>query len=341
MTQDDGDDDRDDGDRGDGDRGDGSLRTFEAHRARLFGLAYRLLGEATEAEDVLQDAYLRWSSAAGGVEVPGAWLTRAVTNLCLTRLTSARARREQYVGPWLPEPVFTGTGGAWEGPWDEPLETAEQRDSVSMGVLVLLERLTPAERAAFVLREAFGHRHAEIAEVLGVTEAHARQLHRRARAHVRTPRRRFDADPRRRAEVVRRFLDAALEGDVEALERTLAEDVVSWSDGGGKVTAARWPVSGRTKVARLMAGIGTHPSGRGATVALDEVNGEPAIVVHLDGTLYMVMIPEVEDGRVTAVRAVLNPDKLAFAARTARHGSGDGDGDAGAGTGTEAGANVE
>ncbi|MFG3259362.1 RNA polymerase sigma factor SigJ [Streptomyces sp. NPDC048172] len=301
---------------------DGPLGIFEAHRARLFGLAYRLLGEAAEAEDVLQDAYLRWSAAAaqGSVEVPGAWLTKAVTNLCLTRLTSARARREQYVGPWLPEPVFTGTGGPGTGTGTGgtvpgPLETAEQRDSVSMGVLVLLERLTPAERAAFVLREAFGHRHAEIADVLGISEAHSRQLHRRAREHVRRPGRRFEADPERRAEVVRRFMAAALEGDVEALERTLAEDVTAWSDGGGKVTAARHPVTGRSQVARLLAGIGTHPRGAGADVTLREVNGEPAIVVHLDGALYLVMFPEVEDGRVTAVRSVLNPEKLAHAAR--------------------------
>lgn len=285
----------------------GELDEFTANRPRLFGLAYRLLGEAAEAEDVLQDAYLRWA-ASGPVDVPAAWLTTVVTNLCLSRLGSARARRETYVGPWLPEPVFTDDGRLG------PLETVEQRESLSMGMLVLLERLTPPERAAFVLREAFGHRHAEIAEVLGVDEAHARQLYRRARAHVGEGRRRFAAGPGHREEIVRRFVAAASEGDVAGLEKLLADDVVAWSDGGGRTSAARRPLVGRSRVARLFCGLGTHPRAAGAEISIRTVNGEPAIVVHEAGRLYMVVCLEIAEGRITGVRSVLNPDKLAYAA---------------------------
>ncbi|GAA4487381.1 RNA polymerase sigma factor SigJ [Actinoallomurus oryzae] len=283
------------------------LAEFAENRPRLLGLAYRMLGEASEAEDVLQDAYLRWART-GPVEVPAAWLTKVVTNLCLSRLGSARVRRETYVGPWLPEPVFT-TGGQFG-----PLEQVEQRESLSLGVLVLLERLTPPERAAFVLREAFGYRHREVADVLDMDEAHARQLYRRAREHVGEPRRRFTASPGHREELVRRFLAAALEGDVAGLEGLLAEDVVAWSDGGGKVSAARRPVEGRPAVARLFIGLAAHPRATRMDVSIRTVNGEPAIVVHEAGDLYMIVCLEANDGRVTGLRSVLNPDKLAFAA---------------------------
>ncbi|GGV40398.1 RNA polymerase sigma-70 factor [Streptomyces spectabilis] len=282
------------------------LATYEENRARLFGLAYRLLGEAAEAEDVLQDAYVRWADS-GPVEVPAAWLTKVVTNLCLNRLSSARARRESYVGPWLPEPVFTDGGQLG------PLETVEQRDSVSVGLLVLLERLTPAERAAFVLREAFGYPHADIAEVLDVPETRVRQLYRRAREHVQQPRRRFVADPEHRVEIVRRFLAAAAEGDVAGLEQLLAKDVVAWADGGGQVSAARRPVAGADKVARLLIGIAAHPRAAGAALDVRTVNGGPAIVAHLAGELIAVLHLEIENGLVTAVRNVVNPAKLAFA----------------------------
>ncbi|MFF7654962.1 sigma-70 family RNA polymerase sigma factor [Streptomyces sp. NPDC007983] len=167
---------------------------FESQRSRLFSLAYRMLGSASEAEDVVQETYLRWSAAEpSAVRVPAAWLTKVMTNLCINQLTSARAQRELYVGPRLPEPVFTH---AVAGQPDRlgPLESAEQRESVSLALLTLLERLTPAERAVFVLREAFGHSHREIAEAVGVEEAHSRQLHRRARERLGHPRRHFDVD---------------------------------------------------------------------------------------------------------------------------------------------------
>lgn len=284
------------------------LAPFQAQRARLFGLAYRLLGEAAEAEDVVQDAFLRWDSS-DQVDIPQAWLTKVVTNLCLNRLTSARARRERYVGPWLPEPVFTPDSELG------PLETVEQRDSLSLGVLVLLERLTPPERAAFVLREAFGYSHGDIAEILDVEEAHARQLHRRARAHVGEPRRRFTASPEHQKKIVEQFLAATVNGDVAGLERLLAEDVVSWADGGGRAMAARRPLIGRTTVVRLLGGLSRHPMAARMEMSVELVNGDPAIVAREGDVLNSIVVPEVSDGRITLLRTIANPDKLAFAAR--------------------------
>ena len=287
--------------------GDDPVKAFEANRRRLLGLAYRLLGEATEAEDVLQDAYLRWMNSHD-VEKPEAWLTTVVTNLCLNRLTSARARREAYIGPWLPEPVITGDGALG------PLETVEQRDSVSFGVLVLLERLTPPERAVFVLREAFGHPHREIAEILGVDEAHSRQLHRRARERVAQDTKRFDADRQQQARIVQGLLAASADGDLDRLERMLADDVVAWSDGGG-VGAARRPVIGRDKVARYLLGLSRRPEVAPTTPTLAEVNGSVGVAFHEGDELRAVVALEVADGRVTAFRLVVNPAKLGFAAR--------------------------
>ncbi len=284
---------------------------FEANRSRLFGLAYRMLGEAAEAEDVVQDAYLRWRQHADTVATPASWLTKVTTNLCLGRLTSARARREHYVGPWLPEPILTSTDPG-------PLETVEQHDTLSLGVLMLLERLTPLERAAFVLREAFDCGHREIAEILDLDEAHVRQLYRRARQHVGEPRKRFPASAEQGRRILERFLAAAVSGDVAGLARLLAEDAVAWSDGGGKVTAARHPVIGRDKVARLFVGLGRSPRTGRAALSLAEVNGTPAVLVHEAGALSVVIVPEIVDGRVVAVHSVLNPDKLAFASAQSR-----------------------
>ncbi|MGQ0838696.1 RNA polymerase sigma-70 factor [Actinokineospora sp.] len=277
---------------------------FEAQRARLFGIAYRMLGSAAEAEDVVQDAYLRWRQAVG-VREPAAWLAAVVTNLSLNRLTSARARRERYVGQWLPEPVATADGALG------PLDTAERRDSVSLALLVLLERLTPAERAVFVLREAFAYRHAEIAGVLGLTVSNCRQLHRRARLRL--------ADHRpatARADdgaLFERFLAAAQEGDVAGLERLLADDVVSWADGGGKVGAARRPVLGANRVARYLIG-SLDKFGAATEVTFAEVNGDTALLGWVDGTLSGLLAPQISDGRVVALRLLANPDKLTFLA---------------------------
>ncbi|MCP3804018.1 RNA polymerase sigma-70 factor [Allokutzneria sp. A3M-2-11 16] len=273
-------------------------------------MAYRMLGSAHEAEDVVHDAFLRWDGAKrDAVGSPPAWLTKVVTNLCLNRLTSARVRRERYVGPWLPEPILTTDGALG------PLETAEQRDSVSMALLVLLERLTPTERAVFVLREAFAYSHREIAEILNLSEANCRQLHRRAREHVGTRGSRFDADPRQRFELVQRFLAAARDGDLPSLERLLAEDVTSRADGGGQVGMARRPILGRDRVARYLAGGFTKIPPGVITLEPAEVNGAAAAVFRVDGVVAGVVVLEVADERVVALSILANPAKLTFLAK--------------------------
>ncbi|GAA2168561.1 RNA polymerase sigma-70 factor [Actinomadura napierensis] len=294
------------------------LAAFEELRPRLTGLAYRMLGEVQEAEDAVQDAYLRWNGTdRTAVEEPRAWLIKVVTNLCLNRLASARARRETYTGPWLPEPVPGGAGGLGARVLG-PLETAEQRDSVSLALLMLMESLTPAERAVYVLREAFGYKHRDIAGVLDVTETASRQLHRRARQRVASAERRFAPPGERWRHLVERFLDAAVRGDLAGLEAVLAEDVVSWSDGGGKVTAARNAVTGRVRMARYIAGLARRALELPAVSvepSVEDVNGAPGLVVRMDGEVTMVVALEASGDRITAVHAVLNPDKLAFAAR--------------------------
>ncbi|MCL6668551.1 MULTISPECIES: RNA polymerase sigma-70 factor [Streptomyces] len=282
---------------------------FELHRPRLFGLAYRMLGSAEEAEDAVQDAYLRFSGAdRAGIEHPAAWLAKVVTNLCLTRLTSARARRERYVGPWLPEPVVTSDGTLG------PLESAEQREAVSMALLVLLERLTPTERAVYVLREAFGYGHREIAGVLDVTEANCRQLYRRAVRRVGEERSRFEPVPERQAELVASFLGAARDGDLAGLEKLLTADVTWSSDGGGKISAARRPVEGREKVARLAVG-GAERFAAGLRYTPAEINGEYGLAAWAGDVLAGVVAFEVRDGLIAHLRVVVNPDKLDFVRR--------------------------
>jgi RNA polymerase sigma factor (sigma-70 family) len=294
-----------------------SAGAFEAQRPRLFGLAYRLLGSASDAEDAVQDAFLRWNAAdQDSVVAPSAWLTTVVTNLCRNRLASAPARRERYVGTWLPEPVLTSDGTLG------PLETAEQRDSVSLALLTLLEQLTPPERAVFVLRESFGYSHREIAPILGISEAGCRQLHRRARQRLGAPRPRYRPEPGEWKLLVERFLVAAGEGDVAGLERLLADDAAYWSDGGGKAPVARRPVFGRSRVARLFGKLiprfAADPQfAREAEIWQAEVNGEPALLAWTGGVLFAAFVPEIADGRITAVRVLANPDKLAFAARQA------------------------
>nr|WSW46900.1 RNA polymerase sigma-70 factor [Streptomyces sp. NBC_01001] len=286
---------------------------FEDHRPRMFAVAYRMLGSAAEAEDTVQDAWLRWSSAdRGDIEHPGAWLAKVVTRLCLTRLTSARVRREEYVGPWLPEPVLTGGGVLG------PLESAEQRDSVSMALLLLLEQLTPVERAVYVLREAFAYGHREIAGLLDLTEANCRQLYRRAAGRVAAgraagPRPRFRPDPAQWQSLVEAFLTAAHDGDLARLEGMLTADVQYVADGGGIVGAARRPILGPDKVARFLVGA-LRKYAAGLPVSFAEVNGEPALIV--GGTVLQV---EIEDGLVRGLRSVVNPEKLEFLQRQLSH----------------------
>jgi hypothetical protein len=231
--------------------------------------------------------------------------------VCLDRLKSARSRREAYVGPWLPEPVLTADGALG------PLEAAEQRDSLSLAFLLLLERLDARERAVFVLREAFGYEHREIAAILGVSEAGSRQLLSRARRRVAGPSPRFEAVRSHGRRLVERFVAAAQDGDLRGLEELLAEDVTSWSDSGGQVSAARRPVVGRARVARFAAGIAAR-GGPGRAFTFEEVNGQPALLLWTGASLEVAAAFEVADGRIHAIRAVLNPAKLAFLERQVR-----------------------
>ena len=285
-----------------------ALQTFEQQRPRLFAIAYRLLGSASEAEDAVQDTFLRWHSAdVRTLRSPAAWLTKVLTNLCLSRLTSARSRRESYPGPWLPEPVLTGQSALG------PLDRAEQRESVSLAFLLLLERLTPPQRAVFVLREAFDYSHREIAEMLDLTETNCQQLYRRARRRVAEDRPRFDASREQGHRIAEEFLAAARSGDLTALESLLTADVVAWADGGGKAAAARRPVHGAPRVARYLAGWMSRGV-PGVRVVVTDVNGQPGILGIRDGQLLVAVLLDLVDGRVAAVYAVANPDKLTFLA---------------------------
>lgn len=278
------------------------MADFERQRQRLFAVAYRLLGSAAEAEDAVQDTYLRWHAAdQAEIHEPAAWLTKVLTNLCLNRLTSARARRESYIGPWLPEPVLTAR---------TPLDTAELRESVTMAFLLLIERLTPAERAVFVLREAFEYSHREIADVLDLSEANCQQLYHRAKQRVAQDRRRFDADVEEKRRITKNFLVAARSGNMAALEGLLAQDVVAWADGGGRTTAARKPIRGRERAAVYLSWLAGDVDG--LEIRLDEVNGEPAILAFIHGVLSIVVNLQIADGLITDFRAIVNPDKLTY-----------------------------
>ena len=287
---------------------DGGAEVFGGHRRRLFSIAYRMLGSVADAEDVVQEAYLRWRrvSDRGEVSSPGAYLSTVVTRLCIDRLRSARARREEYVGPWLPEPLVA-----------EPSKNAADRavvlnESVSMAFLVLLESLSPTERAVFVLREVFGYGYDEVSRLVGKSEANCRQIARRARESVAARRPRFEASRERHEELTQRFVEACRSGDADALKELLAEDVVSWSDGGGRVQAARRPIQGRESVARFLVGIsaaGRAPEGYAVRPA--EVNGRPGrVLVDSSGAPFAVISLEVGEEAVRAVRIVVNPDKL-------------------------------
>src|SRR3954454_1301427 len=223
---------------------------FEAARARLAAIAYRLLGSAGEAEDAVQETFLRWQAAdVDRVEVADAWLTKVFTNICLNRLTSARARRETYVGRWLPEPLLAGD------PLLGPAETAEQRESVSYAVLTLMERLSPNERAVYVLREAFDYPHREIAEILDITEAACQQIFHRAKKHLADGKARTEVDEASARRIVEEFLAAATSGQIEPLVRLLTEDAIAIGDGGGKVPARTKAFEGAVAVARFLWGL--------------------------------------------------------------------------------------
>jgi RNA polymerase sigma-70 factor (ECF subfamily) len=291
------------------------LEPFDRHRRLLFTVAYQMLGSVADAEDVVQDAWLRWSAAdRADVEDDRAYLVTITSRLALDRLGSARARREAYVGPWLPEPLLTEDG---------PEDAVELGEQVSLALLVVLETLSPLERAVFVLREVFGMPAAEVAAALGRSEAAVRQVAHRAREHVEARRPRFDADRRAQQEVTERFLAAAVSGDVEGLLAAMAPGVVLVPDGGGKVKAARRPIVGADKVARFLAAVGPLGAGLGLQVGMAEVNGAPAVVAWNAEGPYMALQVVLVDGLVEQVLYMGNPDKLAgIAAATGQGGLG-------------------
>ncbi|MDC0718229.1 RNA polymerase sigma-70 factor [Nannocystis bainbridge] len=279
---------------------DEAATLFGAHRSRLFGLAYRMLGSAAEAEDVLQEAHVRWQAAEhAAIEAPGGWLTTVVSRLCLDQLKSARSRREAYVGTWLPEPLPT-----------EQLERTPDLESISLAFLVLLEALSPLERAVFVLREVFDYDFAEVAAIVGREEAACRQLAHRAREHVRSKRPRFARSREQHEQLLGAFLGAVAQGDLDGLQRLLADDVVAWSDGGGRARAARNPVFGPERVGRMMVGIAKKGGAHG-TISLIEINGWPAAVLWDGGVAVAAVSIEADDDQIHALHIMVNPEKLA------------------------------
>ena len=286
---------------------DHAAEVFGALRPRLFGIAYRMLGTAADAEDVVQDAWVRWQTYdRSTVREASAFLATTTTRLAINATQSARARHESYVGPWLPEPVDTSA---------DPALGAERGEALELAILVLLERLTPTERAAYVLREAFDYPYGQIAEILGTTDGNVRQLVSRARRHVAAERPRpVDAGEQRR--LLAGVLDAARTGDLDALEELLAADAVSWSDGGGVVRASRFPVVGRRRVARFVAAF-APAFWPGTGTRWVDANGQPAVLVTRDGNPVAMLALAASDEGIDRLLWIMNPAKLVSIAAAA------------------------
>lgn len=280
--------------------------TFERYRPLLFSIAYRMLGSVMEAEDVVQESYLRFiATPLEEVISAKAFLTTVTTRLCLDQLKSARVQREQYFGPWLPEPLLTE---------EAPAELVDKHELISMAFLVLLESLSPVERAIFLLREVFDYDYAEIATMVDKSEANCRQLYHRAKQYVTERRPRFRPSREAQQQLLSRFINAVGEGDLEGLTTMLADDVTLWSDGGGKARAATRPVAGQQNVARLLAGLKRFQT-PDMRVEFAEINGALAILVWAGETLQLVMNFVTDGERIFEIRNVLNPDKLRHLSR--------------------------
>ncbi|VEG41417.1 RNA polymerase sigma-70 factor, TIGR02957 family [Mycolicibacterium flavescens] len=282
-------------------------QTFADHRNLLFAIAYRILGSAADAEDVVQDAWFKWSADdRSQVSDPKAYLSRIVSNLSMDRLRSTQRQRETYVGPWLPEPILTASDAA---------DDAVTADSVSLAMLVVLETLSPLERAVFVLKEAFDFSYAEIAEAVERSESAVRQAAHRAREHVQARRPRFEADRAKKRQVTERFFAASVGGDINALLEMLAPEVTLWTDGGGKVRQALRPLIGAANVARWLAGTAKRPY-EGIEIAdmtaeVVEINGGPGIVLSGAGRIIATLTVDLDDdGRIATIHNIANPDKL-------------------------------
>ncbi|GAA4432085.1 RNA polymerase sigma-70 factor [Georgenia halophila] len=279
-------------------------REFEELRPLLFSIAYRILGSVSEAEDAVQETWLRWDASETTPDSAKAFLSAVVTRVSINVLKSARVRREAYVGPWFPEPLL-------EDPYREPERSAELADSISMAALVLLERLSPLERAVFVLREVFGFDYGEVAAAVGRSEPACRQLAVRARRHMDAGRPRFEADREERNELAGKFFDAFRDGHVDALRELLAADVNMMSDSGGKAPQWGTGIFGAENVARLLAALVAPFARIGGTVEQHPVNGQPgAIFRDHDGRVLNTFALDIVDGQIQTIRTVINPDKL-------------------------------
>jgi RNA polymerase sigma-70 factor (ECF subfamily) len=280
------------------------LATFDQYRGLLFSIAYRMLGSVADAEDMLQEAFIRWQqSGADDVRSPRAFLVTIMSRLCLNQLQSARVQRQEYVGEWLPEPIVTDPGS-------DPFGLIKIDESLSMAFLVLLERLTPIERAVFLLREVFEYEYPEIAAVLGQSEVNCRQILRRARQHVSSLRPRFEASERKQDDLLQRFLQAVESGDMDGLLALLSNDVVLHSDGGGKAIAVPNPVRGADRVARGILGSLQRLVPKTLVRRLAHINGESGLINYLDGEPHSVLTLDAVDGRIRAIYVLTNPEKL-------------------------------
>ncbi len=279
------------------------IEVFEQRRSLLFSIAYRMLGSVMDAEDVVQEAYLRWQETSEvGVRSPKSYLSAVVTRLSIDRLRSARARREEYVGPWLPEPLLS-EGAGYAG------DPAELDESLSMAFLVVLESLNPVERAVFLLREVFDYDYEEISHIVGKSEDNCRQIAHRARQSVAARRPRFERSPEQEERLMRQFVETCMSGDVQGLVSLLSEDVILWSDGGGKVAAAPYPIYGPERVARFLLGVlRTVPPGFRTRTTL--VNGRPGVVGYVEGQPTSVVALDIAEGHLRSIRIVVNPEKL-------------------------------
>lgn len=297
------------------------LETFERHHGRVFSVAYGMLGEVADAEDAVQDTYLRWQGLTDEqlqqIRSPADYLAAVVLRLSLDRLRSAKVRREEYVGPWLPEPLLTET--------DSGETEAVARESLSVAVMVLLESLSPVERAVFLLREVFGYGYDDLSRIVGKSEANCRQIARRAKASVTARRPRFEPSSEEQEDLLSRFIEAASNGDMDGLLSLLSEDVAIYTDGGGEVRAARNPVFGRDRVARFILGVldkRRHQHGREElsrfSVSLETVNGGPGLVGYVDEEPVIVLSVEVTQDRIRRIYEVLNPRKLSAVPRLPR-----------------------
>ena len=286
----------------------GTAQVYEQLRPLMFSIAYRMLGAVTEAEDIVQEAFLRYhraESGRDGIDSPKAFLSAVTTRLCIDHLRSARVRREAYVGEWLPEPLLTDTAAP------APASMAEESDSLSMAFLLLLERLSPVERAVFLLHDVFGYDYDEIAGIVAKNSGNCRQLALRARRHIGQGRPRFEASRRKREELASRFFGAVGDGDMDGLITMLAADVVVRGDGGGVSPSWPRPIAGRDRVGRLMLGLSGQIRQLGITIRQTEFNGQPgAMFLDADGRLINVFVLDIADGQVQAVRSVINPEKL-------------------------------